>query len=660
MSLSISHRIGAGFVAMMVLLGICGFAGVFGVQKLASSLLFVTGPAWQAGSGGMQSALNIEGEILKTQQILLNDLSLEEGRKAIKQLQAQSQQSFQAIQQSGLVDETLLTETQGLLRQYQKLQSNSLALHEQITQLRHELVVVTNAILEKMIIAQEDTMILMDENYANRYVVEKFEDIEQVLSEVHTGVLSRNHTLQQIFEGVEIEAQLRTMAEQYNQLKPTYDRLLVMMETQKMNDHVSSIRSDFERLISLYDQVVKNYLTFVDVKLKAADASKLVLQKLELVRDKGEEALVSEVGLVDTLVSQSNLLIWSAIIIGYLAALAAMGITYITVIEPIRNVADNLDQIGAGEGDLNVALPESGAAELQKLAIGFNLFVTKIRGTITGVASAVNELGTSAEQLKEISSETSAAIGHQQQQTEQAVVAVREMADSTGEIAENASSAANAASSADQSSQAGQREVNQMITAIQDQVAQLQSTSDAMVKLSQDSQKIGSVLSVINDIAEQTNLLALNAAIEAARAGDMGRGFAVVADEVRTLASNTQSATTEIQTVIEQLQVAAKNAVHSVNQTLDIAANSVNQAEQAGGSLTEITESAYTISDMNTQIASAASQQSALAENINRNIELINQQAIETSDASARINQSTDGLSELAKSLQSLVGQFKY
>lgn len=660
MNLSISHRIGAGYVVMMLLLGICGFAGAYGVHNLASSLLFITGPAWKAGQGGASSALNVQGEIFKTQQILLNEISLKEGKKDISAIQKNTESAFSDIESSQLVPVSLIREVKQLESDYQQSQKQILGLHKSIRLQRLELVNLTNEILEKIVVAQEDTMILMDENYANRYVVEQFQDIEQVLAEVHIGILSRNYMLQQIFEGVDVAKQRKALSEQYSQLKPTYDRLIVMMTTQKMNAHVSSVEQRFERMLHLYDQVVEEYLVFIQVQQKASVESQALLTRLEDVRNQSTQALEDEVALVGELVSQSNSFIWGAIIIGYLAAFAAMYITYITVAKPIKNVANNLELIGAGEGDLNVALPETGATELRVLAIGFNVFVGKIRGTILGVADAVGDLGSAAVQLKSISAETSKAIGHQKLETEQAVLAIQDMTNSTNDIAQSASSAAEAANSADRSSQNGKLEVNQMIDAIQHQVQQLEQTNSVISHLAQDSQRIGSVLGVINDIAEQTNLLALNAAIEAARAGDKGRGFAVVADEVRTLASNTQSATTEIQAVIEQLQSAAEKAVKSVKATLNIAERSVNQAEQAGGSLTEITESAYTISDMNTQIASAASQQSALAENINLNIQSINQQVKDTSDASSRINQSTDGLAELAVSLQKLVGQFKY
>jgi methyl-accepting chemotaxis protein len=188
---------------------------------------------------------------------------------------------------------------------------------------------------------------------------------------------------------------------------------------------------------------------------------------------------------------------------------------------------------------------------------------------------------------------------------------------------------------------------------------EVENSAQVISRLSEDSTQIGSVLDVIRGIAEQTNLLALNAAIEAARAGDQGRGFAIVADEVRTLASRTQASTLEIQSMIERLQTDASNAVKAMQQGQVQAQQGLSQAAQAENALQTISQSVTRINDMNIQIATAAEEQSSMAEEINRNIVNISQSADATAEGAKQTASAGDELAKLAARLQNLVGQFK-
>ena len=297
--------------------------------------------------------------------------------------------------------------------------------------------------------------------------------------------------------------------------------------------------------------------------------------------------------------------------------------------------------------------------ELGTMASSFNAMLDKFQDIVRRVTGSTSQLASAAEELSAVTTQTSQSVVEQQSQTEQVATAMNEMAATVQEVAGNASSAAQAAAAGNEEAVRGQSIVSEAANAIQKLAHDVEHAATVIKKLEQDSDNIGTVVDVIKSIAEQTNLLALNAAIEAARAGEQGRGFAVVADEVRTLASRTQESTREIEGMIEQLQAGARNAVTAMEQGQAQAQTGVEQASQAAASLSAITESVSVINDMNTQIASAAEEQTAVTEEINRNVVAINQAAGQTAAGAQQTTAASDELARLASDLQALVSQFK-
>lgn len=318
-----------------------------------------------------------------------------------------------------------------------------------------------------------------------------------------------------------------------------------------------------------------------------------------------------------------------------------------------------LNNIAEGDGDLTQRLDEDSKDELGDLSRSFNKFVTRVHETVKQVSSSTGQLGAAAEEMSAITNNSNSSIQRQRAETEQVATAMNEMTSTVQEVSRHASEAAKSAHNADSETRKGHEIAQSTVNAINSLASEIDHASDVIKRLEEDSQNIGTVLDVIRGIAEQTNLLALNAAIEAARAGEQGRGFAVVADEVRTLASRTQKSTEEINDMIGRLQADAHDAVKAIDDSKKQADVGVNSAKTADASLDTIMTSITNINDMNMQIASAADEQSSVAEEINKNIISINDESEKSADAASQTSAASQEMAILATDLQQLVSRFK-
>ncbi|MCO3579409.1 methyl-accepting chemotaxis protein [Pseudomonas aeruginosa] len=334
--------------------------------------------------------------------------------------------------------------------------------------------------------------------------------------------------------------------------------------------------------------------------------------------------------------------------------LSARGVT-----RPILGVAHMLRDIASGEGDLTQRLPHTGRDELGELAGWFNRFLDKLQPIIRDVKVSVRDARSTADQSAAISSQTSAGMQQQFREIDQVATASHEMTATTQDVARSAAQAADAARGADQATRDGLALIDRTTQSIDSLAANLTSAMGQVEQLASSSEEIGSVLEVIRAIAEQTNLLALNAAIEAARAGDAGRGFAVVADEVRNLARRTQDSVEQIRGVIEGLQQGTRDVVDAMHGSHRQAQGSVEQVDEAVAALQRIGEAVTVINDMNLQIASAAEEQSSVAEEINRNVAAIRDVTESLSSQAEESAQVSQSLNRLANHQQGLMEQFK-
>uniref|UniRef100_UPI0030D70AB6 methyl-accepting chemotaxis protein n=1 Tax=unclassified Pseudomonas TaxID=196821 RepID=UPI0030D70AB6 len=329
------------------------------------------------------------------------------------------------------------------------------------------------------------------------------------------------------------------------------------------------------------------------------------------------------------------------------------------IARPLKQMVAMLNDIAQGEGDLTRRLASDRADELGAIANGFNTFLIKLQGMITQVVSSVQKVSDSSEHTADIAIRTNQGVHKQMVEIDQVATAVHEMTATAQDVARNATQAAQAASHADQAASQGMRIVRDTSISIGALAAEIGKAVGVVQTLAKDSENINAILTAIRGIAEQTNLLALNAAIEAARAGEQGRGFAVVADEVRNLAQKTQKATEEIQTMIQQLQQGTRDVVRVMEDSQSRTDESVQHAAKAAEALETITQAVSVINDMNTQIASAAEEQSAVAEDINRNVINIGQVANEVAGGADESSAASADLTKLAEQQRRLINQFK-
>lgn len=351
-------------------------------------------------------------------------------------------------------------------------------------------------------------------------------------------------------------------------------------------------------------------------------------------------------------------------ILSYLIAIVVIGVAVAGLywylnrsFKPLQTAIATMQSIAAG--DLTSRVEVTSADETGKLLAALKTMLEKFHAMIQQINAATAQLAAAAEQMSVITDETGLGVQRQQAETEQVAAATNEMSATSQEVARNARLASEAAQRARQEAHTGKQVVDQTVAVIKDLAKEVDATSEVIHKLEAESGNIGTVVNVIRSIAEQTNLLALNAAIEAARAGEQGRGFAVVADEVRTLANRTQESTQEIRVMIERLQAGSREAVQVMEQGRSRTSASVDQAGKAGASLVGITDAVAAIANMNTEISTAAEEQRAVSEEINRNIVNISQVAEQTTLATQQMSQAGTELSSLAAQLQSLVSQFR-
>ncbi len=392
----------------------------------------------------------------------------------------------------------------------------------------------------------------------------------------------------------------------------------------------ATLKSRIERLREEHRQLGAAYQKGRDAYVAAGgdpSAGDAAVKGVDRATSEQMSALVAELREQGT--AQSALIsasaertVWLGLLVmlasGLLIGLLSLWLVSRNLIEPIRNLIDYVTRLSRGQLAERVVSERSD--ELGNLAAAANTLRDFLADTFTRLQRSAGDLDSASGELNAIATTMAGGTSEQFNRTDQVATAMNEMSATAQEVARHAADAARAADDADQSAQQGEKVMQTTIHSITQMRGEIANTATVIRRLETDSGRIGKVLEVIRGIAEQTNLLALNAAIEAARAGEAGRGFAVVADEVRNLAQRTAESIIEINQIIQNVQTGAVDAAQAIESGQARSDESVEQVTQAGAMLERITLAVEAIRDMNRQIATAAEEQTSVAEDISRNL----------------------------------------
>ncbi|MBI6702342.1 methyl-accepting chemotaxis protein [Pseudomonas viridiflava] len=622
----------------------------FGLVLVFTAILALTG--WTSLSGlidrsnWMSDITSLNAQLTKLRVTRLQYMVADGDEKVAETVQV-SLDGFKAYQEKLLTsfkspaNVQMLQQLGVVIADYQKSLNNMRSGYKTSIALRKDLTVHATKATEMLdrILADVKKLDATDESRFDQYelIVGAKEDLMQARYEVR-GYLTDISPENEQSAAVKLDDAIKNL----DQLKATFG-----------TTHADALKQ-LETSLLAYRTTLQNFKTSSgdiaqarkEMTVQGQDIVKLseAMYQLQLDRRDVESAQARNMQIGCTLL---------AMILGIIAAV----IITRQITRPLQETMAVVDRIASG--DLSQTMVVTRRDELGVLQQGIQRMGTTLRELIGGIRDSVVQIASAAEELSAVTEQTSAGVNSQKVETDQVATAMHEMSATVAEVARNAEQASEAASTADKEARAGDQVVSEAIGQIEKLAAEVVRSSDAMTLLEQESDKIGKVMDVIKAVAEQTNLLALNAAIEAARAGEAGRGFAVVADEVRGLAQRTQQSTEEIENLVAALQNGTRQVSSIMLSSRDLTVSSVQLSRKAGTSLNSITQTVSNIQAMNQQIAAAAEEQSAVAEEISRSIINVRDVSEQTASASEETAASSVELARLGGQLQTMVSHFK-
>jgi methyl-accepting chemotaxis protein len=656
MSLSVIQRILFGFGILLLLLLTIAASGFMGINKVEDRLNIVTGEV---------ADISFTGHKLK------EDLGLANG-VVLQYLLSKSPESLEGLFQNFISYKQSFMEASSALEgqiKNAKVMNDALATinsevdtffgytdlafsnHEKVLNMQP---VIANAKLDlkdAIIFASEDLAILEEDG-------EDFE-IQFSASYMQSQIQSLHISVIDYFDLRSLEAlqnQRQTMEGTINALKNKLSYV--------KNDDINELISEIETATLSDDGVIALQYENIRLEQESEVLAKHLAGNMSLINT-NVEALLAETSMMsenakkeaNDAASLSMLVIgWVFVVSIVIAVLVALWVSR-SIRLPLKEVMSVLGKIS--DGDFTQRSSVKTKDEFGELSGWVNSLVAKLQSVMTDIDQASNKVSESAGNNVRLASDAKRLMSSQNDRTTEVASSITEMAATVNQVAKSSEIILHQIQGVDQRASQNRTQMDSNIEKIEHLLSKLEESTVVVNQLDEHSKNIDRILDVIQEIAEQTNLLALNAAIEAARAGEQGRGFSVVADEVRTLANRTHSSTEEIQHVIVQLQQGVTKTVGSMEESRQSASASVEEARLVGTSLTELQGDMAEIRDLSIQIATAAEQQSTVAQEIRQNVIEISEMSEEAALGSDKSEVSSEGLSDLASHQKSILSQFK-
>jgi methyl-accepting chemotaxis protein len=655
MSLSVIQRILCGFSILLLLLFLIASSGFWGVNKIEDRLNVVTGKV---------------ANITSTSHALKDNLGLANS-VVLQYLLSKSPESLAGLSQRFQTDkQAYLSVSDELEGQLENLDTMNSALHNINKEADRFFTYTDMAFSNYKTMLDMRLLVTEEKGYLKNSLIFAAEDLGFLQEEADFEVSSSASYMQNSIQNIQTSVVDYFESQDLNYMQTLRDGMAAtfigLKEKQAIlnNENVDSLIEELETAILSDDGVIAKRYENISLEQESEVLAKNLSASMDKINAEVKQ-LLSETELMgenakseaSEASSLSTFIITLVLIVSIVIAVLVAFWVSRSIKNPLKEVMNVLGKIS--DGDFTQRSKVSTKDEFGELSRWVNELVSKLQVVMKDIDQSSNEVADSADRNVRLASDSKRLMSAQNQRTTEVASSMNEMTSTVEQVAQSSEVILHQIQSVDQGANKSRTQMDANIQKNEQLLAKIEESTIVVNQLDEYSKDIDNILDVIQQIAEQTNLLALNAAIEAARAGEQGRGFAVVADEVRTLATRTQSSTEEIQRVIVQLQQGVTKTVSSMSESHTSASASVEEARLVGVSLTELQHNMAEIRDLSTQIATAAEEQSAVAQEIRQNIQDISEMSEQAATSSDKSEKDSENLSKLASHQKQLLSQFK-